>query len=102
MKRAATFHQPQSRLRIATWNVVTLTGRLTEAIAFMVAHRLHVLCMQEVKITVHSAPAMVKWAAKEGFHLRICSYWNNTDQHTGGVAILTSLPVGSCDTLGAG
>ena len=96
------FHQPASRLRIATWNVETLTGRLTEAIAFMVAHRIHVLCMQEVRITVHSAPALVKWAAKEGFHLRICSYWSHNDQRTGGVAVLTALPIRSCDNLGAG
>jgi hypothetical protein len=38
-----------SRLRVGTWNVVSLTGKLREIVDNMIRRRVNILCVQETK-----------------------------------------------------
>jgi hypothetical protein len=48
MRRVRKLVEP-SRLRVGTWNVVSLTGKLREVVDTMIIRRVNILCVQEMK-----------------------------------------------------
>jgi exonuclease III len=48
MRRVRKLAEP-SRLRVGTWNVGSLTGKLREIVDTMIRRRLNILCVQEMK-----------------------------------------------------
>jgi exonuclease III len=48
MRRVRKLAEP-SRLRIGTWNVGSLTGKLREIVDTMIKRRVNILCVQETK-----------------------------------------------------
>jgi exonuclease III len=48
MRRVRKLAEP-SRLRVGTWNVGSLTGKLREIVDSMIRRRVNILCVQETK-----------------------------------------------------
>jgi hypothetical protein len=48
MRRVRKLAEP-SRLRVGTWNVGSLTGKLREIVDTMIRRRVNILCVQETK-----------------------------------------------------
>jgi exonuclease III len=48
MRRVRKLVEP-SRLRVGTWNVWSLTGKLREIVDTMIRRRVNILCVQETK-----------------------------------------------------
>jgi hypothetical protein len=48
MRRVRKLVEP-SRLRVGTWNIGSLTGKLREIVDTMIRHRVKILCVQETK-----------------------------------------------------
>jgi hypothetical protein len=48
MRRVRKLTEP-SRLRVGTWNVGSLTGKLREIVDTMIRRRVNILCVQETK-----------------------------------------------------
>jgi exonuclease III len=48
MRRVRKLAEP-SRLRVGTWNVGSLTGKLPEIVNIMIRRRVNILCVQETK-----------------------------------------------------
>jgi hypothetical protein len=48
MRRVRKLSEP-SRLRVGTWNVGSLTGKLREIVDTMISRRVNILCVQETK-----------------------------------------------------
>jgi hypothetical protein len=48
MQRVSKLAEP-SRLRVGTWNVGSLTGKLREIVDTMIRQRVNILCIQEMK-----------------------------------------------------
>jgi exonuclease III len=48
MRRVRKLAEP-SRLRVGTWNVGSLTGKLRELVDTMIRRRVNILCVQEMK-----------------------------------------------------
>jgi exonuclease III len=48
MRRVRKLTEP-SRLRVGTWNVGSLTGKLQEIVDTMIMRRVNILCVQETK-----------------------------------------------------
>jgi exonuclease III len=48
MRRVTKLAEP-SRVRVGTWNVGSLTGKLREVIDTMIRRRVNILCIQETK-----------------------------------------------------
>jgi hypothetical protein len=48
MRRVRKLAEP-SRLRVCTWNVGSLTGKLREIVDTMIRRRVNILCVQETK-----------------------------------------------------
>jgi hypothetical protein len=48
MRRVRKLAEP-SRVRVGTWNVVSLTGKLREVVDTMIRRRVNILCVQETK-----------------------------------------------------
>jgi hypothetical protein len=48
MQRVRKLAEP-SRLRVGTWNIGSLTGKLREIVNAMIRRRVNILCVQETK-----------------------------------------------------
>lgn len=72
-------------MRLATWNVNSLSVRLAQLLGWLNEHQPDVLCLQETKLTDQHFPAAEVEAA--GY----CPYYSGQKTYNG-VAILTRLP----------
>ena len=73
-------------MRIATWNVNSLTARLAHVTAWLEANPVDVLCLQELKLTDDKFPLEVLQAA--GYHSAVFG-----QKTYNGVAILSRTPL---------
>ena len=82
------------RLRIGTVNVATRSGRFTEVMEEAIACGIHVLCMQETRLSPNSIKAAQDMARKRGWQL-LCrpAPLDAAGKHTGGLAVLSCVEV---------
>jgi exodeoxyribonuclease-3 len=73
-------------MKIATWNVNSLTSRLQHVLDWLIAHPVDVLCLQELKMTDDKFPLEVLKSA--GYHAAVFG-----QKTYNGVAILSLAPV---------
>jgi exodeoxyribonuclease III len=73
-------------MKIATWNVNSLTSRLQHVLDWLIAHPVDVLCLQELKMTDDKFPLEVLQSA--GYHAAVFG-----QKTYNGVAILSLAPV---------
>ena len=77
------------RLRVATVNVGTLTGKLAQVLDDAAADGIDVVCMQETRLTVHSMGAARGAAESRGWSLLARpAPLDIAGRPTGGLAIL--------------
>ena len=69
MKVTTQTREPLAHVRVATWNVSTLTGRIVSLIRHADELKLDVLCLQEVRVGSHSRVSMIKHAKNLGWNL---------------------------------
>jgi exonuclease III len=90
MRRVRKLAEP-SRLRVGTWNVGSLTGKLREIVDTMIRWRVNILCVQETKWKGQKAKEM----EDTGFKLW---YTGTTTNKNGvGVVLYKSLKDGVVD-----
>ena len=78
--RGARMLVNESRIRLASWNVGSLTGKLREIVDTMTRRRVNILCVQETKWTGQKA----KEAENTGFKL----WYTGKERNKNGVGIL--------------
>jgi hypothetical protein len=90
MRRVRELAEP-SRLRVGTWNVGSLTGKLREIVDTMIRRRVNILCIQETKWKGQKA----KEAEDTGFKLWYTS--TTTNKNEIGIVLNKSLKDGVVD-----
>ena len=83
-----------NRMRLATLNVQTLTGRLPNIIDLMSDLELDILFLQETRVSYASRPTLVAFAKAQGFNLVTSEpSMDANGAIIGGLAILTRWPI---------
>lgn len=71
-------------MRIATWNIGSMSKRSGEVVDAVLRRRVDVCCLQEVRWRVGSA----RWLGRRGE--RYTFFWQGSDDGSGGVRILVA------------